>query len=331
MGSIERGVSVSHCRKTTFGIPVSLGVGAILAIVVLDLVIASASAQSASNDGPIAALGRLEPENGVIRVGVPSTPEALSGSVLADLLVEDGDDVVAGQLLAITDAAPVLEARVAESEAELVHAERDAEAAHSKADETCVRATVAAREARRLTSLLEQGLAAEEETEQAQGDAEARAAACTAMRVATKVAEAAIDVARARLITKQTQLQRTQIHAPISGRVLEVLAYPGEFVGEDGVAEIGNIERMYAIAEVYETDISRIRVGQRATVTSDALITPLNGTVERIRNKVQKQDEIGTDPAARRDARIIEVEILLDDAEAASSLTYLQVDIVIGT
>ncbi len=29
--------------------------------------------------------------------------------------------------------------------------------------------------------------------------------------------------------------------------------------------------------------------------------------------QVQKQDEIGTDPAARKDARIVEVEIRLDD------------------
>lgn len=324
MNSSERGIGVGTCIRALAKRLMSL-IGA----TILTVVAGGVSAQTASD--PIAALGRLEPKNGVIRVGVPSTPEALSGSVLAELLVEEGDDVEAGQLLAITDAAPVLEARVVESKAELVHAERDAEAAHSKADETCVRATVAAREARRLISLLEQGLAAEEETEQAQGDAEARAAACTAMRVAAKVAEAAIDVARARLITKQTQLQRTQIHAPVSGRVLEVLAYPGEFVGEEGVVEIGNIERMYAIAEVYETDVSRVHVGQRATVTSDALAAPLSGTVERIRNKVQKQDEIGTDPAARRDARIIEVEILLDDAEIASTLTYLQVDVVIGT
>jgi len=48
-----------------------------------------------------------------------------------------------------------------------------------------------------------------------------------------------------------------------------------------------------------------------------------------IRHKVRKQDVIGTDPAAGKDARIIEVEILLDDPEAAASLTHLQVAIII--
>jgi HlyD family secretion protein len=43
---------------------------------------------------------------------------------------------------------------------------------------------------------------------------------------------------------------------------------------------------------------------------------------------VQKQDEIGTDPAARKDARIIEVTISLDDSTPAAGLTNLQVDVV---
>ncbi len=52
--------------------------------------------------------------------------------------------------------------------------------------------------------------------------------------------------------------------------------------------------------------------------------------MELIRPKVQKHDEIGTDPAARKDARIVEVEIRLNEPEAAAALTNLQVDVVIG-
>jgi HlyD family secretion protein len=45
---------------------------------------------------------------------------------------------------------------------------------------------------------------------------------------------------------------------------------------------------------------------------------------------VQKLDEIGTDPAARKDARIIEVEVKLDDSAAAAALSLLQVEVEIG-
>jgi HlyD family secretion protein len=72
-----------------------------------------------------------------------------------------------------------------------------------------------------------------------------------------------------------------------------------------------------------------VRPGQRARVTSAALPGPLTGTVEWIRPKVEKQDEIGTDPAARKDARVVEVKVLLDDGAAAAPFTNLQVDVEI--
>ena len=100
-------------------------------------------------------------------------------------------------------------------------------------------------------------------------------------------------------------------------------------MGPNGIVEIGKTHEMYAIAEVYETDITRVKVGQRATVTSPALQKPLKGTVERISLKVAKMDLLDTDPAAKTDARVIEVDIRLDDSEAAAALTNLQVEVSI--
>ena len=66
-----------------------------------------------------------------------------------------------------------------------------------------------------------------------------------------------------------------------------------------------------------------------ATIRSPAFENELSGQVKSIRQKVQKQDEMGTDPAARKDARIVEVVIELDDSRPAASLTNLQVDVLI--
>ena len=89
---------------------------------------------------------------------------------------------------------------------------------------------------------------------------------------------------------------------------------------------------MYAVAEVYETDIARVALGSKAQVTSPALTRVLHGTVDRIAMRVAKQDVLGTDPAARTDARIIEVDIRLDDEDArlAAGLTHLQVEVAIA-
>jgi HlyD family secretion protein len=143
------------------------------------------------------------------------------------------------------------------------------------------------------------------------------------------LAETGVDVARAQLNRVRVEAQRSYIRAPFAGRVLDVTVRPGESIGERGILELGRVSRMHAVAEVYETDIRYVKVGQRASVSSPALERTLSGTVRAIRPKVAKQDEIGTDPAARKDARIVEVEILLDDPEPAAGLTNLQVDVVI--
>ena len=293
------------------------------------VLIVAATGLHAQDQQAVSALGRLEPEHGIINVSAPSTPEAILGGIVVDLRVEEGEDVRKGDLLAVTDTAAVMEAFVREAETGVEYAVREVEAARSKAMETCVRADVAAREAERRERLHEQGVAGEEEADSARGEAEAMKASCASASTSVRLSETGAAVARARLERVRAELQRSYVHSPVDGRVLDIIVRPGELIGEEGILEIGQIGRMYAIAEVYETDIRRIKTGQRATVSSAVLDQDLSGKVERIRQKVEKQDEIGTDPAARKDARIVEVAILLDDPAPAAGLTNLQVDIVI--
>jgi HlyD family secretion protein len=283
----------------------------------------------AQEDQAVSALGRLEPVHGIIRVSAASTPRAVSGAILVELHVDEGDDVSQGQLLAVTDTAGVMAAVAEEARAALAYAQKEVEAVRSKSIEACVRADVAAREAERRGRLHEQGVAGEEEADSARGEAEARKASCASASTQVRLAETGVEVARAHLARVEAEAQRSYIRAPFDGRVLDVIVRPGELIGADGILEIGRIDRMFAVAEVFETDIRRVEAGQKATISSAALAGDLGGTVKRIRQKVEKQDEIGTDPAARKDARIIEVYIELDDSGPAAGLTNLQVDILI--
>jgi multidrug efflux pump subunit AcrA (membrane-fusion protein) len=70
--------------------------------------------------------GRLEPHHGIIRISAASVPDAVSGAVLAKLLVEVGDDVAPGDLLAVTDTEAVMLARAEEIKSELALAQREA-------------------------------------------------------------------------------------------------------------------------------------------------------------------------------------------------------------
>ena len=278
----------------------------------------------------VSALGRLEPWQGTLTITAPATPESTGGTVLGKLLVDRGDTVKLGQLLAVTEPAGLMAAQLAEARAESEHQRRLAAAAKSAATATCAQAAVSVQVSRRRQDLLARKLTSLEDAERARGDAVAGQASCAAARASASATEAGVAVAEARLGSAKAALERTYIRAPVAGRVLSVHARPGEMIGPQGIVELGQVDRMYAIAEVYETDIGRVRVGQSATVTSRALARPLAGVVERIRQQVRKQDQYGTDPAARKDARIVEVEIRLNDSAPAAALSNLQVEIVIG-
>jgi HlyD family secretion protein len=231
----------------------------------------------------VSALGRLEPEHGVRRVAGPSLPSV----VVRDLLVDRGDRVTKGQLLAVLDTADLQAAVVKEKEAELANARREYD---------------------RSLQLSRSQVESDSHRDEWR----------------TKVA-----VLEAQLERAECDRKLTEVRAPIDGQVLDVHTRAGERVGDGGIVDLGATQAMFAIAEVYETDIGRVAVGQRARVSSPVFAAPIGGVVERIRPKIQKQDALGTDPAARKDSRVVEVEIRLDQSAPVAGLTLVQVEVTI--
>jgi HlyD family secretion protein len=244
---------------------------------------APAGARTGVEGRTVTSLGRIEPRNGVIRVAGPSG----ASPVIAELLVEVGDRVEAGQVIARLDSHALRRAEEQRLRAELDNAKRELE----------------------RTRRLARGAAASD-------------AKLDASELSVRVAEAGLAAARARV-------ELSLVRAPVTSQVLEVHARAGERIGPDGVVELGETDRMYAVAEVYETEISRVRAGQSATITSPALPGSARGEVERIGLKIGKLDVLDTDPVAKTDARVVEVHIRLDGGVDVSRLTNLQVEVEI--
>ncbi|MCY7332403.1 MAG: ABC exporter membrane fusion protein [Pseudanabaena sp. CAN_BIN31] len=143
-------------------------------------------------------------------------------------------------------------------------------------------------------------------------------------------AESQLQTAIVNVKRAEVDLDLAQVRAPIDGQVLKVNSKIGEVVSQtNGVIDLGNTSQMYVVAEIYETDIGKIKVGQNATIESEAFEGDITGKVDRIGLRIAKNDVLGTDPAAKTDARIIEVKIKLDDSKKVSGLTNLQVRVKI--
>lgn len=148
-------------------------------------------------------------------------------------------------------------------------------------------------------------------------------------------AQAEVDYASAKVKQIKSELEDYYVRVPISGQILKINTLVGEQVDtSQGIVELGKTSQMYAIAEVYETDVGRVKVGQSATVISEhgGFEGKLQGTVDRVGLQIKKQDILESDPAADKDARVVEVKVRLDpqDSTTVAGLTNLQVRVKIN-
>lgn len=138
-------------------------------------------------------------------------------------------------------------------------------------------------------------------------------------------AQAEVDRALAALKQAQEDFELTKVTAPTDGQIIQINAYPGELVPQDqGIVEFAQTEQMLVVAEVYESDIGKVKLGQPATITSEAgaFTGKIKGRVSQIGLKIGKQEVLDTDPAANVDSRVVEVKIKLNSS-GSERVAYL--------
>jgi HlyD family secretion protein len=143
-------------------------------------------------------------------------------------------------------------------------------------------------------------------------------------------AEAEVASAMAAVEQAKADLELAYVKSPTGGRILKIKTRAGETVKEkEGIAELGQTDEMIVVAEVYESDIAKVQLGQQVNVTSEsqAFKDELRGTVNQIGLQIGKKDILSTDPAATVDARVVEVNIRLtpEDSKRVAGLTNSKV------
>jgi HlyD family secretion protein len=168
-------------------------------------------------------------------------------------------------------------------------------------------------------------------------DAQIQEARATLDRIAevrpvdVQAARAEVSSAIAQVKRAQTELEKAFIRAPISGQILKIHTRIGEKVSDSGIVDLAQTDQMVAIAEVYQSDIGNVKVGQAAVVTGQAFAGELPGKVAAVGLQVNKQNVFSNQPGENLDRRIVEVKIRLNPqaSKQVSSLTNLQVQTVI--
>jgi HlyD family secretion protein len=238
----------------------------------------------------VSALGTLQPGGDIRKLAAPTS--AMGGSPrLLSLQVEEGQRVQQGQLLATFDSRPRLVADLA--------------AVTARIDSLQAQIRMQRREVERYQRAASSGAAALVLLEEKKDDL-------------VKL-EGQLREALAQRKGLQVDLADSELRAPLAGTVLKIHSRVGERPGNDGVLELGAGDQMEAVAEVYESDINRVKLGQRVSLVSEngGFSGSLEARVIRISPQVRQRAVLSTDPTGDADARVVEVRLALDPADAA--------------
>lgn len=147
-----------------------------------------------------------------------------------------------------------------------------------------------------------------------------------------QAAQAEVDNAVAAMRSAKTDYELAYVRAPIAGTILEIHTRVGEKVDStNGIADLAQTQQMVAVAEVYQSDIAKVKVGQKATITGQAFAGEVKGTVYSIGQQIKRQNVFSNQPGENLDRRIVEVKIRVspEDVKKVEGLTNLQVQTAI--
>lgn len=298
---------------------------------------ASAKAESTPSVAvALAAPGRVEGLTEVIEVG------AGADGVLEDVRVREGQQVAAGEVLAVVacgDVEAERQAALAATESarqirqRLLRGSRDEERRIAAAEVVSAKAVLkqAQTHYQRQSSLYETGDISRAAWEQAKRDVEVaeatlraakdHVALANAQALPEELARAEADIRAAdnRAQAMTARVGKCAVRAPQAGRVLRVHLLPGETVSTvmpRPVISLADVSGLRVRAEIDERDLGRLRVGQAVTVSADAFPDKqFAGRVASFGALMGRKQVRTGDPAEKSDRDVLEVLVDLDERD----------------
>jgi len=298
---------------------------------------AAATRAASASQGPllIAGPGRVEPYSEDIKIG-----SELSGR-LKSVNVEEGDAIHRGQVLAELENADY-RAQVESSRANVVAKQavlrkvingarrQERDEAWSSVNEARAVMENAQSELHRRQELFSAGVVSREELDRFAREADVAKAKYEAAvqqhalvddharEEDRSLAEADVQLAQAQLEEAEARCEKTFIRSPIDGSVLRKHHRSGESVSNsstvpDPILTIGDRKTLRVRVDVDETDVSKVRIGQKAYVTADAFgKQKFWGHVVRVGQQLGPKNVRTDEPTEKVDTKILETLVELD-------------------
>ncbi len=331
-------LSIRNLVKNRLTLVVALGVFLLTASFVLASRRAHETATTMQlNTAPllIAGPGRVEPYSEDIKIG-----SELSGR-LKIVNVEEGDAIRRGQVLAELENADY-RAQVESSRANVVAKDatlrkvingarrQERDEAWSSVNEAKAVMENSESELHRRKELFAAGVVSREELDRYAREADvAKAKYDAAVQQHALVddhareedrsfAEADLALAKGQLAEAEARYEKTFIRSPIDGTVLRKHHRSGESVSNsstvpDPILTIGDRKTLRVRVDVDETDVSKVRIGQRAYVTADAFgKQKFWGQVVRVGQQLGPKNVRTDEPTEKVDTKILETLVELD-------------------
>jgi HlyD family secretion protein len=318
---------MARAKKFTWG---AAGVAVLIVIGAIAMWIAPSRQTSSAQDGgrpaePLISRGYTDaPAGTAVIAGDPA-----GGSNLLELRIKDGQTVKRDEVIAVLSNYPKADVALRMTEADLTKVKQMRETMLTGSRVT----QIAMQEATIKTAIEQNKLGALERTRSgkppdvkeleaslAEQVLERQRATLQLMKqnLADDLKQIEIDIANtmARLDSARRTREEALVRSPFDGVVVQIFSRQGERVSPNGIAKIVDMSQLRVLADVDELNVSRLAPGGKVEVTFRGSPTVYKGTISRVAPTVKRMQRVEPDGGSSTDARVVQVEIQLDDTSS---------------
>jgi HlyD family secretion protein len=218
----------------------------------------------------------------------------VSGYAVVAITAEEGDTVTEGQVLARLDSNDV-DISLAQNQASLARNDADVLQAKNQIEQAKIAKDRALADLNRTKKLRSTGVSTVEQFDQRQASYDTAAAQYDAAELSLVAAEADRQVIEAARKEMELRKSRTELKAPVDGYISSRLVEYGTISSSSGGAMFNIVAKnqVKLVAEVPESDLPKVKVGQKASIAVNGYDKALLGDVSLISPEVDPATRMG--------------------------------------